>query len=302
MRQRKIKNLEEKMECLSELTVVDSESVKGRWRELFTGQGAAPGETGLPVETALMGETELPVETALTGETALPVESAHDEAGPYGTAAASESADDTGEERPLLYAEVGCGKGQFIKNMALIHPDREYVAFEGNKSVVYHAMQKADESSLTNIRFVTDYIDMMDEFFDDGELDGIYLNFSDPWPKYKHEKRRLTAGKRFDSYVKAVKSGGFIEFRTDNDDLFDYTMDEVMEQSGISIIAVTRDLHGEIQETASRIDLAALTDCAFEDGADEKLTTLEDLSVTSEYEDKFSSQGKSINFIHVKVI
>ncbi len=250
MRQRKIKNLEEKMECLSDLVVDDPASVRGSWRELFDNE-----------------------------------DDGHDD-----------------EDSIPFFAEIGCGKGKFIQGMALIHPDKRYVAFEGNQSVVYHAMQKADESGLRNVRFVTDYIDMMDEFFEDGELDGIYLNFSDPWPKFKHEKRRLTAGKRLDSYVKAVRTGGFIEFRTDNDDLFAYTMDRLMEQSGIKIVAVTNDLHGEIHETASRIDLTELTDCGFEDGADEQLTTLDDLSVTSEYEDKFSAQGKGINFVRVKVI
>ena len=263
MRQRKIKNLEEKMEYLSDLVADDPAAVKGVWRDLFRRNGMDTSETG--------------------GRTA-------------------GVDDEEAKERAPLYAEIGCGKGKFIRDMALKHPDRRYIAFEGNQSVVYHAMQKADKSGLKNVLFVTDYIDMMDEFFSDGELDGIYLNFSDPWPKYKHEKRRLTAGKRLDSYVKAVKPGGFIEFRTDNDDLFEYTMNELMEQSGIRIVAVSYDLHGEIHEIASRIDLTELTDCGFEDGIDEQLTTLEDLSVTSEYEDKFSEQGKNINFVRVKIV
>ncbi len=244
MRQRRIKNLDEKMEYLSDLTIDDPASLKGKWREVF-----APGQ----------------------------------------------------DKRPF-FAEIGCGKGKFIRDMAALHPENGYVAFEGNLSVVYHAMQKADESGLANVKFVTDYIDMADELFDDGELDGIYLNFSDPWPKAKHEKRRLTAGKRLDSFVKAVRSGGFIDFRTDNDDLFEYTMERLMEQSGIKIVAVTNDLHGEIHEVASRIDLTELTDAGFEDGVDEQLTTLQDLSVTTEYEDKFSSQGKGINFVRVKTV
>ena len=128
MRQRRIKNLDEKMEYLADLIVDSPEDAKGKWRELY-----APGQK-------------------------------------------------PDDERVPLFAEIGCGKGKFIRDMALAHPDRLYAAFEGNQSVVYHAMQKADESGLANVRFVTDYIDMMDEFFDDGELDGIYLNFSDPWP------------------------------------------------------------------------------------------------------------------------
>ncbi len=251
MRQRKIRNLDEKMESFADLAVEDPAAVKGKWRELYTGGGSPDSGAG---------------------------------------------------ERVPLFAEIGCGKGKFIADMALMHPDRMYAAFEGNQSVVYHAMQKVDERGLTNVRFTPHYIDMMDEYFSGGELDGIYLNFSDPWPKYRHEKRRLTAGKRLDSYVKCVRSGGFIEFRTDNDDLFEYTMERLMEQSGIRITAVSRDLHGEMQETAYRIDLAELTDCGFEDGADEQLSTQEDLRITSEYEDKFASAGKTINFVHVKVI
>lgn len=253
MRQRRIKNLEEKMEYLSGLTVDDPASAKGKWRELF----------GVDDSKAPQSDTE---------------------------------------DRVSFFAEIGCGKGKFIRDMALLHPDRMYVAFEGNQSVVYHAMQKADENGLKNVKFVTNYIDLADEDFDDGELDGIYLNFSDPWPKSKHEKRRLTAGTKLESYVRVVKSGGFIEFRTDNDELFEYTMNSLMEQSGIKIVAVTNDLHGEIHEVASRIDLTELTDAGFEDGVDESLTTLEDLSVTSEYEDKFASQDKNINFVRVKVI
>ena len=259
MRQRRITNLDEKMEYLADYIVGSPENAKGKWRELY-GAGQESEQTDV-------NDTD--------------------------------AADD---ERVPLFAEVGCGKGKFIRDMALAHPDRLYAAFEGNQSVVYHAMQKADESGLRNVRFVTDYIDMMDELFEDGELDGIYLNFSDPWPKVKHEKRRLTAGKRFDSYVKSVRNGGFIEFRTDNDELFEYTMNTLMEQSGIRIVAVTNDLHGEIHEIADRIDLTELTDAAFEDGVDESLTTLEDLSVTSEYEDKFSAKGKNINFVRVKVV
>ncbi len=262
MRQRRIKNLDEKMEYLADLTVGDPVSQKGKWRELY----------GPELSRDIEDDSR-----CVDGTTSV-------------------------DERPMLFAEIGCGKGKFIRDMALIHPDRKYIAFEGNQSVEYHAMQKVDERVLANVRFVTNYIDMMDEFFEDGELDGIYLNFSDPWPKFKHEKRRLTAGKRLDSYVKSVKKGGFIEFRTDNDELFEYTMNTMMEQSGIKIVAVTNDLHGEIHEIASRIDLTELTDAGFEDGIDESLTTLEDLSVTSEYEDKFSSKGKHINFVRVKVI
>ena len=242
MRQRKIKNLDEKLASLSEYIIDDAETMKGRWRSLTEG---------------------------FSGK---------------------------------FFVEFGCGKGKFIQGMALMHPENMYIAFEGNQSVVYHAIQKAAEAELGNVRFIPHYIDSAGDFFDDSELDGIYLNFSDPWPKSKHEKRRLTAGTRLDEYVRAVKSGGTIEFRTDNDDLFDYTMEKIMTAEGIKIVAVTRDLHAELKAVSDRIDYTELTDAGFEDGVDESLTTFQDLSVTSEYEDKFSGLGKSINYVRLKVL
>lgn len=247
MRQRRIRNLEEKLDELSMYSVDDAEAVKGKWEQLFIG-----------------------------------------------------NADDHSPAR--LFAEFGCGKGKFIQGMAEAHPENGYIAFEGNQSVVYHAMQKAALSTLDNVRFVTHYIETAADYFDDGELDGIYLNFSDPWPKTKHEKRRLTAGTRLEDYIKVVRSGGSIEFRTDNDDLFDYTMDRLMMQSGIKIIAVTRDLHAEIDEIAKRIDITELTDAGYDDDVLDALTTREDLGITSEYEDRFSERGKSINYVRAKVI
>ena len=242
MRQRKIKNLDEKLSALSAFTVENGKELRGEWRSIFGG-----------------GDTP-------------------------------------------LYAEFGCGKGKFIAGMAAAHPEKAYVAFEGNMSVVYHAMQKAEASGLGNVKFIPYYIDLAGEYFADGELDGIYMNFSDPWPKVKHEKRRLTAGKRLDEYIRIVRQGGSIEFRTDNDDLFDYTMEKLTYQSGIKIAAVTRDLHGETAETAYRADLAELTECGFEDEKLDSLTTLEDLRITSEYEDKFSESGKNINYVKVLVL
>lgn len=247
MRQRKIKNLDEKLDELSRFSIEDGTELKGKWREVF---GALQND----------------------------------------------------DEHTELFAEFGCGKGKFLAGLAESHPDKCYVAFEGNQSVVYHAMQKADDGDLKNVRYVTHYIDTASDFFDDGELDGIYLNFSDPWPKSKHEKRRLTAGTRLDDYIKAVRSGGTIEFRTDNDDLFDYTMEKLMMASGIKIVAVTRDLHAEMDEIVKRIDMTELTDAGYDDDVLDALTTRSDLSVTSEYEDRFSERGKNINYVRVKVI
>ena len=271
MRQRKIKNLDEKLDALSLYIVEDAKEMKGKWRSFFSDAGIEDFD-----EKASEAGRE-----AFDGEA---------------SAKSSEAFDGK------LYAEFGCGKGKFIQGMAEAHPENGYIAFEGNQSVVYHALQKVDESGLRNVVFSPHYIDTAADYFEEGELDGIYLNFSDPWPKSKHEKRRLTYGSRLDDYIKAVKAGGTIEFRTDNDDLFEYTMDKLMMQAGIEIVAVTRDLHAEYDEIAGRIEITALTESGYDDDVLEDLTVKEDLQITSEYEDRFSERGKNINYVRVKVI
>ncbi|MFR4797472.1 MAG: tRNA (guanine(46)-N(7))-methyltransferase TrmB, partial [Lentihominibacter sp.] len=113
----------------------------------------------------------------------------------------------------------------------------------------------------------------MDEFFDEGQLSGIYLNFSDPWPKARHAKRRLTHRDRLKDYGWALKKGGFIEFKTDNDDLYDFTLEEI-DAAGYEIAEQTRDLHSS--EYPSK-------------------------DITTEYEDKFSGRGKNINYVKIIV-
>ena len=113
----------------------------------------------------------------------------------------------------------------------------------------------------------------MEELFDAGQVSGIYLNFSDPWPKARHAKRRLTHRDRLRDYAKVLRPGGFIEIKTDNDDLFDFTLQEIA-AAGYEAAEQTRDLHGS--------------------GYDSRLTT-------TEYEDKFSGMGKNINYVKVIV-
>lgn len=212
MRQRKIRNLEEKLGMLSPWVVADPKERRGRWKE----------------------------------------------AG----------------DRPL-YLEIGCGKGKFITDLAARHTEWDFLAFEGNESVCFHALEKAAEKNLQNVRFVLSYVKNMDDFFADNELDGLFMNFSDPWPKAKHAKRRLTVGRRLGEYARAVKSGGLIEFKSDNDDLFDFSMEQFAGRDDLSVIFVTRDLHGDIPESEI---------------------------ITTEYEEKFMNSGKNINFLRAVVL
>ena len=191
------------------------------------------------------------------------------------------------------YLEIGCGKGDFLLQQALIHPESDYIGVEGQASVVLRAMEKAarieggiiDEddpdwmrvaAKLSNIRFVCAFINGMNDLFTPGSLDGIYLNFSDPWPKGRHVKRRLTWRGRLQDYACALKPGGFIAVKTDNDALFDFTLEEI-EACGWSPAELTRDLHGP-------------------DGRQ-----YEARQVMTEYERKFHEAGKHINYVKVIV-
>ncbi len=205
---------------------------------------------------------------------------------------------DAADAQPTpLYVEIGCGKGQFIITKAASDPDGRYLAIEGQETVILRAAEKAMcvsgetdwpenvpgeermegvSAKLDNLKFVNCFVEHMADFFEEGQLTGVYLNFSDPWPKARHAKRRLTYHKRLKDYAWALKPGGFIEIKTDNDDLFEFTLEEI-EAAGLHITEMTRDLHDP--------------DCPY--AAKE---------ITTEYEDKFAAKGKNINYVRIEVV
>ena len=189
-----------------------------------------------------------------------------------------------------LYLEIGCGKGQFIIKKALDDPDSNYLAIEGQETVILRALEKTTAAAghqvindkikvsetkreITNLKFVCAFVNSMDELFSESQLAGIYLNFSDPWPKARHAKRRLTYRERLKDYAWALKDGGFIEIKTDNDGLFEFTLEELAE-TDLQIVEMTRDLHNS--------------------NYDSRFTR-------TEYEDKFSGKGKNINYVKAVV-
>ncbi len=177
------------------------------------------------------------------------------------------------KNRNEIYAEFGCGRGQFILALAEQNPARNYIAVEGRSSVILRALEKAAKAKLDNVVFIKEYIDDVHEYFDKDELAGIYLNFCDPWPKGSHAPRRLTHGRFLIGYRQILKERSRIEFKTDNDALFAFTKRE-FEKSGMPLLRSTEDLHS--------------TDYAAK-------------NVTTEYEDKFKAQGKKINYCMVMV-
>ena len=171
-----------------------------------------------------------------------------------------------GNDNPIRI-EVGMGKGKFIYQLAQMNPDVNYIGIEKYSSVLLRALQKMESEPLPNLLFIRMDAEEIAEVFGKEEIDRIYLNFSDPWPKDRHAKRRLPSGeflKRYDSFL---KKDGVLEFKTDNRDLFDFALGE-LDDAGWEVVQVTFDLHRDQEMSAGNI--------------------------MTEYEEKFSALGNPI--------
>lgn len=175
----------------------------------------------------------------------------------------------TGKEK--LFLEIGCGKGQFACTHAQDEPKSCFVAVEGQLNAVVRAAEKVKAKEIDNVYLIASYIHDIREYFEEGELDGIYLNFSDPWPKAKHEKRRLTYRENLRAYMQVLKPEGFIEFKTDNDEFFEFSVEEVKALE-YNIQEFTRDLESE--NFSSKF-------------------------FKTEYEERFLAMGKKINYMRI---
>ena len=171
-----------------------------------------------------------------------------------------------GNDNPI-HIEVGMGKGKFITSLAAMHPDINYIGIEKYSSVLIRAIEKVEADPLPNIRFIRMDAEDIEQVFDKDETDRIYLNFSDPWPKDRHAKRRLPSGRFLARFANILKDDGTIEFKTDNRQLFDFAMTEAP-AAGWKILEHTYDLH-----------------------ADERMR---EGNVMTEYEEKFSAAGNPI--------
>ena len=146
-----------------------------------------------------------------------------------------------GDGKPI-HIEIGMGKGKFLMEMARRHPNIHYIGIEKFSSVLVRAVQKMEEEPLPNIHFIRMDAEYICNVFEKGEVEEIYLNFSDPWPKERHTKRRLTSHQFLERYDKILKEGGSIQFKTDNRDLFDFSVEEIR-SAGWIIDQCTYDLH-----------------------------------------------------------
>ncbi len=171
-----------------------------------------------------------------------------------------------GNDNPI-HIEIGMGKGRFLLELAQRNPDINYIGIERVATVLYKAERKQQELKLKNIILLAFNAEKIDEIFEKDEIDRIYLNFSDPWPKDRHALRRLTSPKYLALYDRFLKKEGFIAFKTDNRGLFDYSV-ETAPLAGWKVKDVTYDLHNS------------------EYAAD---------NIMTEYEMKFSAEGVPIN-------
>ena len=141
-----------------------------------------------------------------------------------------------------LWVEVGCGKGKFTAETAAANPDVLLIAIERCREAMVVAMEKAKNMGLTNVFFVDMDVALMENCFQFGEIDRLFINFPDPWPRSKNAKRRLTFRTFLKMYSRVIREGGEIHFKTDNAPLFEFTLEE-LELVGLPAKNVTRDLH-----------------------------------------------------------
>ena len=141
-----------------------------------------------------------------------------------------------------LWVEVGCGKGKFTVETAQANPDVLMIGVERCREAMVMAMEKARDMGLTNVYFVDMDVALMEGCFESGEIDRLFINFPDPWPRSKQAKRRLTYRTFLRLYSRVIKDGGEIHFKTDNAKLFEFSLEE-LELVGLPTKNVTRDLH-----------------------------------------------------------
>lgn len=146
-----------------------------------------------------------------------------------------------GNDHPI-HIEVGSGKGAFITGMALKNPEINYIGIDIQLSVLSYALDKVLASQAPNVRLLRVDGSSLTNYFDAGEVDMMYLNFSDPWPKSRHEKRRLTYKSFLDTYKQILPENGEIHFKTDNRGLFEYSLAS-FSQYGMTLKQVWLDLH-----------------------------------------------------------
>lgn len=172
-----------------------------------------------------------------------------------------------------IHVELGCGKGKFLRETALKNPDINYIGFEKSVKVAYRCAKSTFENDPDNYYIVYSNGDIIKDVFSPKSIERIYLNFSDPWPKPSHYKRRMTHKSFLDVYRYVLSDNGEIHMKTDNDDLFEYSVLQ-FEEDNWDLIMVNRDLHN---------------------------SSYNQENIMTEYEEKFAEEGRHINKLIARI-
>jgi len=176
------------------------------------------------------------------------------------------------KSKPVII-EIGCGKGRFITELAARHPDKYFIALEKVPDIIVLAAEKIKNENIPNVNFICDDVKNLLNYFGENEVESIYLNFSDPWPKAGHHKRRLTYKSFLDIYRYILTANGKIYLKTDNRPLFDFSIEQLSE-NGFTMDNITYDLHN------SEYNLD---------------------NIMTEYETNFSAKGFAINRLEARL-
>ena len=179
----------------------------------------------------------------------------------------------TAPESGLLWLEIGCGKGRFATGMAELYPENTFYALEKVPNVMVMAVEKAAAKELKNVKFIIGDAEKLEEICPPQSVDTLFLNFSDPWPRNRTAKLRLTYRTFLERYKKILKPGGTIAFKTDNKPLFDFSVEEFKE-CGFETYDYTEDLHNSGIENP----------------------------VVTEYEQRFSDLGQPIYHVKARLL
>lgn len=172
-----------------------------------------------------------------------------------------------------IHIEVGMGKGRFISESAKLNPKINYIGIERYSSVLVRAVEKREDIDTNNLLYIRMDAELLPEIFAKDEVEKIYLNFSDPWPKDRHAKRRLTSTQFLERYKQILKKDGLLEFKSDNADLFQFSLEQVQLAEWV-LLKHTFDLHNDVEMSKGNI--------------------------MTEYEEKFSSKCNPIHKLIAK--
>ena len=197
-----------------------------------------------------------------------------------------------------VYVELGCGRGRFVNGMAAADPDALYIGAEGCKTILIRALAGTRGAGHENVRYIDGFVNDAASAFAEDSLDGIFLNFSDPWPKIRHAGRRLTAPAKAEAYFKALRPGGFVALKTDGEGFFEYSL-AVFGGAGFHIDYQTRDL--QRMEGLSGLGFLHIGDASC--FCDDYVIDVAErgAGMLTEYEQKFRASGLPIYcFIAIK--